>query len=438
MSSFHRGFKCYALLLLATVGCALEVTDADDPGDTGTVAQPIANGETVSSNPIYVAIYHKMDDADPTPPARGYHWCGRPCSGTVIGRRMNKTYVLTARHCATRTGEKYAALVPASDLRVTMATAPGPLLAGAVPPASPVTVTAVDVPTAPASWAASDGREDYDLAVITTTGYLPALYRVGINMAPETALSTGAVLDGSGYGRSVPLLPNGDEQELSGIYTGAGVLRRASQFSVRISSPSYLSITNDAASPVDAWFLNGDSGSSLIWSATWLSGSVAYFWPRVAGVLSTVDVSGVGGRAAGCPVSFHRDWLIQRVGGIYVSPLAETGKNLGTASTPASGVAVGLKAGDSSGTRWSYDSQTMQLRIAATGYTTLCLDGTSSSTLRLATCSSSSAFQKWEVTSTQEIRNVGAAKCLRYAATPTLATCSATDYRHAWAWHVEP
>jgi hypothetical protein len=132
-------------------------------------------------------------------------------------------------------------------------------------------------------------------------------------------------------------------------------------------------------------------------------------------------------------------WVSLAMEGIYVSPMSSTGQNLVWLSDNR----VSLQA-PPFGVPLVYDPITKTIYYDFDDLEA-CLERTSSGFI-MATCNSTRAAQRWEITSQGYIRNPGTLLCLRHVsgttlearACPTSSAAQSGRARYTWAWHAQP
>jgi hypothetical protein len=427
---------------LGALGCTAQVDPAAD--DISATRDPIINGTAVSSNEFNAAIYHYNAPATCTDPVTHVKnswpngWWPRPCSGTVIRKANNHTYVLTARHCVTVDGELNTAVQAYDKIRVTTAISPGIVQQNGVPPTS---AKAVDnILAEPGGHGAYDSA--YDGAILSVPGDLPlspATNRFLVTFATTAELTKARAwisLAIYGYGRNVA----GDcdwEFPPGGGTSGAGTLRYSSGF----DSYNFY----DAAFTRSHWNIY-DSGTQAEWHGD--SGGPTFYsnqyWPNWKFLVGVHSVSDGVSTDTDYGSARLAQFIQQSLGNLFLLPYANayaptTTTLVGVPSTLAGSKLSVAYTGDSAKTRVFWDAAAKHILFGGAPGTGKCVeDAGLGAPVVLHTCKSTNKAQQWTIAgnSSTTFTNVNSGGCLGLSGTSVISTPCATAA--LWAFRTSP
>jgi hypothetical protein len=248
-------------------------------------------------------------------------WAPRPCSGVIVGGRLLRTWILTARHCITHNGLQDGTPVATTDLAVITSRNPGIIPYDSIQSTStarPLGTEAVSTIRVLEVQSGLSSPAGYDLALLRVN---KTLDRGGGRVSLAFAATQGPGLSPNslvayGYGRFVMGDVSGFEED-----DGAGVLRWGRGFD--ILSPvclpgdtgcgnGYYSYGNMTAE--GNRIAHGDSGGPTFFQGT--------TFMRALGIHSAyypLNGDGVGGmRDASIAGNFV--WITEALGGISMFP----------------------------------------------------------------------------------------------------------------------
>jgi hypothetical protein len=424
-----------------TLGCAVEFEgDAPAALEDGVRSESsaIINGQVLTANSFNAAVWAWSHQHN--------NWFPRPCSGTILRRTATQTFVLTARHCLTRTDQPDAIsgpLVGTTQLRVTTALTPGVRSAST----SNTVVPAGDTPASISDFMSVVGEQSpesaHDVVLLAVNAVLPAVATpmpshgrmglIGIHRGPLSELP-GETQRAWGYGRNQrgTAAQNGDPYWAG----GAGTLRWGQGFEIlsvqqgdhnslgyRAGSYTY---DNSYVGGAPSIF-NGDSGGGSY--LPFANSANGVLWMVQTGVHSVITGTTSGTHTAVSPVA---DWIQTQLKWLSLSP----------ARYPQYRVYFGSVA-ENAAARWTtstndaglyYQSSAKQLRPASSSsISSLCVQdlGGGGTSIRLKPCSSNNSAQRWTMLSDYRIKNDGTSKCLHQSREGSLVAsdCTVTPER---------
>ncbi|MBN1608745.1 MAG: RICIN domain-containing protein [Polyangiaceae bacterium] len=408
------------LIALILSGCTQEVSDVASEV-TDSTEQPIISGTRVGSNSQFVAIYHKKS---PDAYVSSWYWYPRPCSGTVIFQNNVQSVTLTAAHCVTHDlshSDPSRVLDPGS-LRLSTASSPGivPFNADgsqtASPPATSVTPSLVVI----------HGSLDVALIFSNPLSFPGGSYRtvaLGLHSPASSDVPYGTARD-YGYGQVNSSDPDPENPKLESSAYGAGTLRYGtSAFRFAPSSTCAASIGSAAAAEqVDypsttgqPW--HGDSGGPSFDYRQVNGANRSWTYQALLGVHSVSSLVNryICNVLTNSYVTWMDGWMASMTGrsGFIVAPLVAPRNRALYVTSGSSGNLADLTLDTwPVGTRWTYDPSTRMMRDWQTRE---CLTGSGSgasgTNLYTAACNLSDA-QKWTITGSMALKNVGNGKCL--------------------------
>jgi hypothetical protein len=311
----HWGLVAALLLAPGVTACGGDAELPEVADSTDSTSEAVVNGTAVSAAVAQarglVAIYHI--DTTVTPNV----WFPRVCSGKIIRSVNGRSKVITARHCATGTGNTNGALRPVGEFRLL----PGTSVALPNPNPPAAALTPVGLTAAPVSNDVDERARD--LAVFTVNANWSAQVAAKDPLyLGDPALLVNANVQAFGYGINVS---NWACQGNGSVTNGAGVARTANPFKVTSSklfgNAGYY-VHNNQNSAGQA-VICGDSGGPDFTTVFGFTG-MAHF----TGVHST-------GGTTFAEQSTPSVWLQMALGGSYMSSFTN-----------------GLNAGNPSGTNY--------------------------------------------------------------------------------------
>jgi|GEM_PF-4258794 len=396
-----------AAVATAVIGCAIETGEAPAQKSAEMINVPTL----ASGNSNAVAIYHwEKATCDPYPDLYEYWplsdanqddyaydmWWPRPCSGRVIRKDGNVTFILTARHCVTDNGLPDGPITPATPqiphILVTSKLAPGVL-------AATETGGRVQTTGVPTGVLAPVYFQDYakygDIALLRADGDLqppqPAERRgiMAFSDSESPALVGYSILRSSGYGRAT----EGSCWEHQN--SGAGQLRTASGWEVTALNAAKGHFTHDLQSNNSAAIAAGDSGSTMYFL------NIAQGWTAIRdiGVNSSPTVA-YGGTLL---LPFIQDAFLR----VFMVSLDKLSTNLVVGSAGTVGSVITQNYSESTyKTHANFYRDTGQLRLG-----TYCIrDEGAGVTAKLRACTSTRVA--WTMTVPGQIKNVSSGRCL--------------------------
>jgi hypothetical protein len=390
---------CVASLCAMVAGCSVAEPGATDPGATepgttehvGRTEAPITNGTHWSTGTrSAAAVYTSVNGS----------W--RLCSGMVIQSWWGWSAVLTARHCLTTSGGSGGTLVAAGNVRVATGDYPG-----ATPPSSAYTPSSISAPSP-----YSDVSHDYALLWIGAELPIDSTFTF-IDRGSIQELSskkTGV----SGYGM------NGTSA--GGEFSEAG-FTLVNWYGTPPSGVGNVTFMNTGTNRLTggaAYLEKGDDGAVMTAFCTnWDCGGSAW-WTEMVGVVAQVGAHNAWSAASA--VAGFADWLQDELWVNYISSVNTPANHIGANGLCEGCWIWGRDAGDSDYTRWSYHSNTQELKVWNTNYCFAPEAGATGWPV-IYTCNGS-AEQKWTV-SGRQIKNVSTGQCLIDSGDwPYLGTCT--------------
>jgi hypothetical protein len=417
---------CSALYL---AGCDATEAVLDEDVDVQTAS--IVAGTPLSSADLtrfgLVAVYH------PRLPA--FTFAPRPCSGVIVSSvRFPPPFVgwssvvMTARHCVCRNGVD-GELASPDMLRLIPATAPGP--AAPNPPAAAVPASQI-----------IDLTGDHALIVVNVDWTAIASKRIGLYVGAPSAL-IGTSLTAFGYGLNVLTSCAPTDTAGAGVAQGGGLftIDGGSTGNGTFGDYTYPNLAANGQQRVTC----GDSGGPDVA----LFGAGPFSWdPGRDHVLGVHSGEGNGKETS---IAVTRE-LQSALGGLYLSALnvgLVTGQGLNVAVTSGSLVLVDPRT-DTRSAKFTYDAdnrrvsvtipRTPQIPVPTTGCLSVRLDAAQQPQPFVTACDTGDLGQRWSAGPNLQLGNDSKRMCLVARSTTSvgLATCSTSARSQRWFFHAQP